>query len=146
MSFATKAGFGGGLVIDYPNSKKAKKFYLVLWVGGEMMDGGGKQTVPMAKRAEHEEAMEEVENDEKGKGKVRWESKRNEAVKGQKGKKKRGKKVTGKEWIMGKKELYRKRGKEVSWWKSVDKKKDGIWCDEDLLGVDSLSLSLFPIS
>lgn len=27
---AIKAGFSGGLVIDYPNSAKAKKFYLVL--------------------------------------------------------------------------------------------------------------------
>ncbi|KAL9939693.1 hypothetical protein V8E36_001510 [Tilletia maclaganii] len=36
MSAATRAGFGGGLVVDYPNSKKAKKYYLVLMVGGEM--------------------------------------------------------------------------------------------------------------
>lgn len=119
MSFATKAGFGGGLVIDYPNSKKAKKFYLVLWVGGEMLDGGGKQIIPEAKRSEHEVDMDEITMDQggsgKGKGKVKWESKRGEELKGQKGKKKRGgKQVRDKEWIMGKKELYRKRGKEVS--------------------------------
>lgn len=52
MSMATKAGFGGGLVVDYPNSVKAKKIYLVLWVGGEMIVGehgenrGVKQTLP----------------------------------------------------------------------------------------------------
>ncbi|VDK57920.1 unnamed protein product [Cylicostephanus goldi] len=34
MSQATKAGFNGGLVIDYPNSVKAKKVYLVLMTGG----------------------------------------------------------------------------------------------------------------
>jgi len=28
MSQATRAGFGGGLVVDYPNSVKAKKIYL----------------------------------------------------------------------------------------------------------------------
>lgn len=52
MSFATKAGFGGGLCVDYPNSTKKyvlflpilgqfsaddavsrKKFYLVLFAG-----------------------------------------------------------------------------------------------------------------
>ncbi|XP_058452609.1 probable 18S rRNA (guanine-N(7))-methyltransferase isoform X2 [Malaya genurostris] len=31
---ATKAGFYGGLVVDYPNSAKAKKYYLVLMTGG----------------------------------------------------------------------------------------------------------------
>ena len=31
---ATKSGFTGGLVIDYPNSAKAKKIFLVLFTGG----------------------------------------------------------------------------------------------------------------
>ena len=30
---AMKAGFGGGLVVDYPNSTKAKKYFLVLMTG-----------------------------------------------------------------------------------------------------------------
>lgn len=30
---AMKAGFSGGLVVDYPNSSKAKKMYLVLDAG-----------------------------------------------------------------------------------------------------------------
>ncbi|PNI92552.1 BUD23 isoform 6, partial [Pan troglodytes] len=30
---ATKAGFSGGMVVDYPNSAKAKKFYLCLFSG-----------------------------------------------------------------------------------------------------------------
>ncbi|KAL6727267.1 hypothetical protein Aduo_009159 [Ancylostoma duodenale] len=34
MTQATKAGFNGGLVVDYPNSVKAKKVYLVLMTGG----------------------------------------------------------------------------------------------------------------
>ncbi|EOQ98882.1 hypothetical protein E3P92_00667 [Wallemia ichthyophaga] len=33
MGFAQKAGFSGGLVVDYPNSRKAKKFYLCLFAG-----------------------------------------------------------------------------------------------------------------
>lgn len=31
---ATAAGFGGGLVVDFPNSTKAKKYYLCLIAGG----------------------------------------------------------------------------------------------------------------
>lgn len=30
-----KAGFTGGLVVDYPNSTKAKKFFLCLMTGGQ---------------------------------------------------------------------------------------------------------------
>lgn len=33
---AMKAGFYGGVVVDYPNSTKAKKFFLVLMTGGNM--------------------------------------------------------------------------------------------------------------
>jgi hypothetical protein len=32
-SIARRAGFGGGIVVDYPNSKKARKVFLVLMVG-----------------------------------------------------------------------------------------------------------------
>lgn len=30
---AMKNGFTGGLIVDYPNSKKAKKYYLFLMAG-----------------------------------------------------------------------------------------------------------------
>jgi 18S rRNA (guanine1575-N7)-methyltransferase len=33
VSSALKSGFSGGLVIDYPNSKKAKKYFLCLFAG-----------------------------------------------------------------------------------------------------------------
>lgn len=33
---AMKAGFYGGIVVDYPNSTKAKKFFLVLMTGGSV--------------------------------------------------------------------------------------------------------------
>ena len=32
-SSAMKNGFTGGMIIDYPNSKKAKKYYLFLMAG-----------------------------------------------------------------------------------------------------------------
>ncbi|KAG0229655.1 hypothetical protein BGW42_001416 [Actinomortierella wolfii] len=44
MGVAVRCGFEGGLVVDYPNSKKAKKFYLCLFAGQEV--GGIKQQLP----------------------------------------------------------------------------------------------------
>jgi len=49
VSQATKAGFTGGLVIDYPNSAKAKKVFLVLFTGGT------NQTLPKALTGEEEQ-------------------------------------------------------------------------------------------
>lgn len=44
-SIAQKAGFGGGIIVDYPNSKKARKVFLCLFVGGG--GGGQQQELPM---------------------------------------------------------------------------------------------------
>lgn len=40
-----KAGFFGGVVVDFPNSTKAKKFFLVLMTGGavELPKGLGEE-------------------------------------------------------------------------------------------------------
>ncbi|SJL00501.1 related to BUD23-Protein involved in bud-site selection [Armillaria ostoyae] len=93
-SIAQKAGFGGGIVVDYPNSKKAKKVFLCLFVGG-----GGAQQVPQGLDGE-------VEED----GKARFEQRRErERTRSKSGKRKP---VKGRDWILKKKELYRKRGKE----------------------------------
>ncbi|WVF71543.1 hypothetical protein IAT40_006351 [Kwoniella sp. CBS 6097] len=110
VTAAQRAGFGGGLVVDYPNSKKARKMYLCLMVGqqeipkaldgttdGMEVDGQG-QSFGLEKRREE----------------IRNERKRRKDVAGGGGKKgKRGKKeVDAKEWILKKKDLYRTRGKE----------------------------------
>ncbi|KAK0459832.1 williams-Beuren syndrome critical region protein 22 [Desarmillaria tabescens] len=93
-SIAQKAGFGGGIVVDYPNSKKAKKVFLCLFVGG-----GGSQQVPQGLDGE-------VEED----GKARFERRRErEKTRSKSGKRKP---IKGRDWILKKKELYRKRGKE----------------------------------
>ncbi|KZP12608.1 S-adenosyl-L-methionine-dependent methyltransferase [Athelia psychrophila] len=94
-STAQKAGFGGGVVVDYPNSKKARKVFLVLFVGG----GGASQRVP-----------EGLEGEEQEEGKVPFERRREREHKRVKGGKKKGIKDT--DWILKKKELYRQRGKE----------------------------------
>ena len=80
-SAATKCGFGGGIIIDFPESKKAKKYYLCLQVGGGGsidLNSAGAQVDPADLH-----------------------------------KKTKQKKVekSRKDWILKKKELYRKRGK-----------------------------------
>ncbi|WFC97700.1 18S rRNA (guanine(1575)-N(7))-methyltransferase [Malassezia yamatoensis] len=103
MQQATKAGFGGGLVVDFPNSVKAKKVYLVLWVGGEMMIGpngegqGVKQQLPQA-----------LNYDEPDVVKHETRTSRNDRV--HRNKKKRGE--TAKQYILRKKELNRAVGKK----------------------------------
>ncbi|GJE95155.1 S-adenosyl-L-methionine-dependent methyltransferase [Phanerochaete sordida] len=95
-SIAQKAGFGGGIVVDYPNSKKARKVFLCLFVGS----GGNNQQVPKGLEGEEEE----------GDAQARFE-KRREKLK-TRGKSGRRKNVKDRDWILKKKELYRKRGKE----------------------------------
>lgn len=123
MTSATKAGFGGGLVVDYPNSKKAKKFYLVLWSGGVMvrprgMEEYGQETaegqeLPQGLTAEHEQ-----DGGAGGRSKVKFENKRerdlskSKSKRARKGKDGFGMEKGSKEWVLRKKELYRKRGKE----------------------------------
>ncbi|KAK4689079.1 18S rRNA (guanine1575-N7)-methyltransferase, partial [Tremellales sp. Uapishka_1] len=99
-SAAQRAGFGGGLVVDYPNSKKARKMYLCLMVGQQEIpqgitdDGsGGKATV--------ERKREEIRNERR-----RRKDSGGKKAKGNKGV------VDPKEWILKKKDLYRARGKE----------------------------------
>ena len=87
-SIAQKAGFGGGIVIDYPNSKKAKKVFLCLFVGG-----GGGQQVPQGLQGE-----EEDEN------KITFERRRDrERTRAKNGKRKS---VKDRDWILKKKEVY----------------------------------------
>ncbi|KAF8265928.1 williams-Beuren syndrome critical region protein 22 [Lactarius quietus] len=100
-SIAQKAGFGGGVVVDYPNSKKARKVFLCLFVG----DGGAaQQQVP--KGFEGGEGAAEGDD-----AKATFEKRRQRESRREKsGKQKVAK--GGKDWILRKKELYRRRGKE----------------------------------
>ncbi|KAG1832063.1 S-adenosyl-L-methionine-dependent methyltransferase [Suillus variegatus] len=92
-SIAQKAGFGGGVVVDYPNSKKARKVFLCLFVGG----GGTQQQMPKGI---------EGEDDEQVRFERRREKERKRDVSGKR------KNMKDKDWILKKKELYRQRGKE----------------------------------
>ncbi|KAH9993772.1 williams-Beuren syndrome critical region protein 22 [Russula vinacea] len=82
-SIAQRAGFGGGVVVDYPNSKKARKVFLCLFVG-EGAQRGTRAKFEMRRQRESR----------------RERSGKQKAVKG------------GRDWILRKKDLYRRRGKE----------------------------------
>lgn len=64
-SAAMKNGFTGGIIIDYPNSKKAKKYYLFLMAGfSEDIYNEAKSVImPEAKTGEE---SEEFSSDEDG--------------------------------------------------------------------------------
>ncbi|XP_011208199.1 probable 18S rRNA (guanine-N(7))-methyltransferase [Bactrocera dorsalis] len=88
-SQAMKAGFYGGLVVDYPNSTKAKKYFLVLMTGG---------TTPMPKALGSEE-------EEK---RINYIKKRDMCREA------RGKPMKkSREWILAKKERRRRQGRDT---------------------------------
>lgn len=86
---ATKAGFFGGVVVDFPNSTKAKKMFLVLMTGG---------AVPLPKALG-------VENDDR----QTVANSRREYIKKVKGKPLK----KSRDWILEKKERRRRQGREV---------------------------------
>jgi len=95
---AAKVGFAGGIVVDYPNSTKAKKHYLVLsfdrtfkapqgLTDGALLNSEARDGVQVSGR---ESKLDKKERARKRKGGAK-----------------------NKDWIVNKKEAQRKRGKEV---------------------------------
>jgi 18S rRNA (guanine1575-N7)-methyltransferase len=80
---AMKVGFCGGLVVDYPHSTRAKKYYLCLMVGAP-----SSTSLPPALQSEDEVAVGHRESNKRRK------------VEG----------VKGKAWILNKKEKMRQKG------------------------------------
>jgi len=102
LGAATKAGFTGGLVVDYPNSARAKKYYLCLMTG----------VIGALPRALNEQDMASDGEDERAT--VDMSKKQQTAWRQRLKERKRKEKVKDKNWVMNKKELYRKRGREVA--------------------------------
>jgi 18S rRNA (guanine1575-N7)-methyltransferase len=98
---ATAVGFGGGIVVDYPNSAKAKKHYLVL----------------SCDRTSQKQLPQGMTGDERNQNHVQVSSSLGRPQKdGRRGKEKpirKNKGVKTKEWILHKKETQRKKGKDV---------------------------------
>merc|ERR1712187_1090549 len=91
---ALRCGFGGGLVVDYPHSAKAKKHFLVIYAG---LSGEMPQELPMGLQDEVDEHNQTI----------RAEGRERE-------RKKRGKnEFTVRDKIIRKKEHQRKKGLDV---------------------------------
>ncbi|WWC70278.1 uncharacterized protein I206_104228 [Kwoniella pini CBS 10737] len=107
VNSAQRAGFGGGLVIDYPNSKKARKMYLCLMVGQQEipkgLDNNGIE-IDNENKLGLEKRREEIRNERK--------RRKDTSSNNKKGKRNNKNVEDVKEWVMKKKELYRTRGKE----------------------------------
>ena len=87
---ALRAGFTGGVVVDYPNSTKAKKMFLVLFTGGG--------TTPLPKGLEEQPTNTVQYNDE-----------RRQRIRDMRGKPPK----KSRQWILEKKERKRRQGREV---------------------------------
>eukprot|EP00741_Cyanophora_paradoxa_P019489 tig00021127_g18813.t1 len=109
---AMRCGFSGGLVVDYPNSTRAKKFFLCLFAGSATTDG--RVEMPKAKGVDGEGSdSDEEEEEEEGPRQARFENR----AKGGKShyKTKEGKRasVKSRDWVLNKKERQRTQGKHV---------------------------------
>jgi 18S rRNA (guanine1575-N7)-methyltransferase len=115
LSCASKAGFSGGIVVDYPNSTKAKKYYLCLMTGGD----GIAASMPKGLTEHSAQEMEYEESDNEEDCEARTQSMKSSQKTVKIGPRQRQKlakiqKATkDRSWVLRKKELYRKRGKVV---------------------------------
>lgn len=91
---AMRAGFCGGLVVDFPHSAKAKKYFLCLWAGSPP---GGFQ-LPQG-LGEEETTQETIQYSNARESSNSRKSKRPP--------------VKSREWIRNKKDSQRKKGKDV---------------------------------
>ena len=97
---AATVGFAGGIVVDYPNSTKAKKHYLVLSFDRSYKAPQGLTDGSLLGQAAKKASGVRVDGEERGKKKQR------PPKKGKGGSK-------TKEWILHKKDTQRKKGKDV---------------------------------
>jgi len=104
LSFAMRAGFAGGVVVDFPHSSKSRKEYLVLSCGPPSIS----TSVPKGKGEDGESCSEDESSGDEENQTVSI-SDRHRPRKRQK----ISKKGKGREWIMRKKEQRRRRGDDV---------------------------------
>lgn len=101
---ALKAGFTGGVVVDFPNSTKAKKYFLCMFAGNDTAAGA----LPNARQGQ------EAGGGGAGATAVAYEGRRGaKALKNGKRAVRKTGSVKSKSWILGKKDSQRRRGEEV---------------------------------
>ncbi|XP_031270909.1 18S rRNA (guanine-N(7))-methyltransferase RID2 [Pistacia vera] len=105
LGSAMRAGFAGGVVVDYPHSSKKRKEFLVLTCGPPSI----RSEVPKGK-VEAMESCSDDESSEDEENQTVCNSDRHRPRKKQKINKKKGK---GREWVLKKKEQMRRKGNAV---------------------------------
>mmetsp|Transcript_842 Transcript_842/g.1355 ORF Transcript_842/g.1355 Transcript_842/m.1355 type:complete len:298 (+) Transcript_842:116-1009(+) len=105
---ALSCGFTGGVVVDYPNSAKAKKFYLTLFAGV-----AAHQSLPQGKTEEEQSTFHPGQGFKKSSSSsVSYEETRRQ-FKNKKRNRRDNAGVKTREWISQKKERQKRQGKEV---------------------------------
>ncbi|KAH9618097.1 hypothetical protein KSS87_009459 [Heliosperma pusillum] len=104
LGFAMRAGFAGGVVVDYPHSTKSRKEYLVLTCGPPSLS-----TATQKARGEDGGSFSEDESSGDEENSTVSVSDRHRPRKRQK----LDKKTKGREWLLRKKEKMRSRGVDV---------------------------------
>ncbi|XP_019197762.1 PREDICTED: probable 18S rRNA (guanine-N(7))-methyltransferase [Ipomoea nil] len=105
LGFAMRAGFAGGIVIDFPHSTKKRKEYLVLTCGPPSLSSA----TPKGKGEDGECYSSDDDSSEDEENQTVCVSDRHRPRK----KQKVNKKGKGRAWVMKKKDQMRKKGKEV---------------------------------
>lgn len=107
---ATKVGFAGGVVVDYPNSAKAKKHYLVLSfdrsAAARPARGSSNSSHGMSEEVREQQQQQHVTVGSASSSGYGSGKKKQAPIRKKKG-------VKTKEWIVQKKEMQRKKGKDV---------------------------------
>ncbi|KAL8547826.1 hypothetical protein ACS0TY_007237 [Phlomoides rotata] len=104
LQFAMRAGFSGGVVVDYPHSTKKRKEYLVLSCGPPSLSSA----TPKAKGEDGESCSDEDSSEDEENQTVSVSDRHRPRKK-----QKLNKKVKGRQWVLHKKEQMRRKGNAV---------------------------------
>ncbi|MCD7453917.1 hypothetical protein HAX54_022673 [Datura stramonium] len=104
LGFAMRAGFSGGIVVDYPHSSKRRKEYLVLTCGPPSLS----TTTPEGKGEDGESCSDEDSSEDEENQTVCISDRRRPRKK-----QKVNKKGKGRDWVLRKKEQLRRKGNAV---------------------------------
>ncbi|XP_016457644.2 18S rRNA (guanine-N(7))-methyltransferase RID2 [Nicotiana tabacum] len=104
LGFAMRAGFSGGIVVDYPHSSKRRKEYLVLTCGPPSLS----TTTPEGKGEDGGSCSDEDSSEDEENQTVCISDRRRPRKK-----QKLNKKGKGRDWVLKKKEQMRKKGNAV---------------------------------
>ncbi|KAM7512680.1 hypothetical protein LguiB_011555 [Lonicera macranthoides] len=105
LGFAMRAGFAGGIVVDYPHSSKKRKEYLVLTCGPPSLSSA----TPKAKGEDEESCSNDDSSGDEEENQMVCISDRHRPRK----KQRLNKKGKGRDWVLKKKEQMRRKGNTV---------------------------------